>query len=110
MKTTLYALVICGGLIAAGCGQKGALYLPDKNAAVVTRPAASSTTAPEQAPPNTTPAPALPSPDQGSSQQTPQNRAPEPPPSPTSEGTAPKTPQDKDKDKSNAKSSPTPPN
>ena len=32
--------------LLAGCGQKGALYLPDKNAQVVTTPAAQSTPAP----------------------------------------------------------------
>jgi predicted small lipoprotein YifL len=102
MKAAFYALVICGGAFAAGCGQKGALYLPDKNAAVVTRPAGSSTTSPQQQP--ATP-PELPTPNQGSSQQTPQNRAPEPPPSPTSEGTTPKPPQDKDKDKDDSQNS-----
>jgi predicted small lipoprotein YifL len=34
-------------VLLAACGQKGALYLPDKNAAVVTSPAA---TAPATAP------------------------------------------------------------
>jgi predicted small lipoprotein YifL len=108
MKAALYTLVICGGVIAAGCGQKGALYLPDKNAAVVTRPGGSSTPAPQA--PDATTAPALPAPNQGSSQQTPQNRAPEPPPPPTSEGTTPKPPQDKDKDKDDSKASATPRN
>jgi predicted small lipoprotein YifL len=41
MKTALLVLMVCGGLVVAGCGQKGALYLPDKNASVVTRPAGS---------------------------------------------------------------------
>ena len=84
MKTTTCVLVVCGGLLAVGCGQKGPLYLPDKNAAVVTRPAGG----------------------QGESQQTPQNRAPEPPPAPTSQGGGPK--QDKDKDKDDSKSNSTP--
>lgn len=39
MKTGTWVLMICGSVIAAGCGQKGPLYLPDKNASVVTRPA-----------------------------------------------------------------------
>jgi predicted small lipoprotein YifL len=44
------ALIAAGAaLVAAGCGQKGPLYLPDKNAAVVTSPAAPS------APPGTAP-------------------------------------------------------
>ena len=40
-------------LLATGCGQKGPLYLPDQNAAVVTAPAAEPEPAPPQpAPPN----------------------------------------------------------
>jgi len=39
MKKVICALVVCGSVIIAGCGQKGPLYLPDKNASVVTRPA-----------------------------------------------------------------------
>jgi predicted small lipoprotein YifL len=40
--------LLAGGvaLLLAGCGQKGALYLPDKNAQVVTARAAQSTPAP----------------------------------------------------------------
>jgi predicted small lipoprotein YifL len=52
MKT--WALIVCGSVLVAGCGQKGALYLPDKNASVVTRPAGS---------------PAQPAPAPGTSQQ-----------------------------------------
>ena len=37
--------------LLSGCGQKGPLYLPDKNAAIVTAPAQPATT-----PPATTPA------------------------------------------------------
>jgi len=96
MKAAILALMICGGMIVAGCGQKGALYLPDKNAAVVTRPGGSSSTTPEQSAPATTPPP-LPAPDQGSSQQSPQNGAPEPPPAPTTQGTMPKPKQNKEK-------------
>jgi predicted small lipoprotein YifL len=45
-------------VLLAACGQKGALYLPDKNAAVVTSPAA---TAPASAPaPAANPAPKKP--------------------------------------------------
>ncbi len=99
----LITLMLCGSVVASGCGQKGALYLPDKNAAVVTRPAGSSANAPGQPTPNAT-APGLPTSGQGTSQQTPQNRAPEPPPSPTSQGTAPKPQQDKDKDDSKPRS------
>ena len=37
MSTTACWLYLAGMLLLAGCGQKGALYLPDKNATVVTR-------------------------------------------------------------------------
>jgi predicted small lipoprotein YifL len=73
-------LVLSLGLVClcAGCGQKGPLYLPDKNGSVVTsQPAA---TAPATAAPATTPAPAAPatttpkkSPDDGDSQNPPQS-------------------------------------
>jgi predicted small lipoprotein YifL len=95
--------MLCGSVVLAGCGQKGALYLPDKNAAVVTRPAGSSTNSPAPPGPATT-APPLPTTDQGATEQTPQNRAPEPPPSPTSKGTPPKRQQDKDKNDSRPQS------
>jgi predicted small lipoprotein YifL len=52
MKTVIYSLVMCGSVIVGGCGQKGALYLPDKNAAVVTRPAGSNTAPPQGTSPN----------------------------------------------------------
>jgi len=43
--------------LLSGCGQKGPLYLPDKNAAVVTAPAQpATTTPPTTTPPATTPA------------------------------------------------------
>ncbi len=32
----------CALALLSGCGQRGALYLPDRNARVVTRPAATS--------------------------------------------------------------------
>jgi predicted small lipoprotein YifL len=105
MKTIVSTLLFCGCMIAAGCGQKGALYLPDKNAAVVTRPAGSGG---GTSSPATTTAPELPATGQGSPEQTPQNRAPEPSPSPTSEGTAPKPQQDKDKDQSKSPNSTAP--
>jgi predicted small lipoprotein YifL len=53
MKTLTWVLVVCGSVVAAGCGQKGALYLPDKNASVVTRPAGSNNPAPAQPAPAT---------------------------------------------------------
>lgn len=51
MKTAILLVMVCGSIVAAGCGQKGALYLPDKNAAVVTRPAQPTAT-PSQQPQN----------------------------------------------------------
>jgi predicted small lipoprotein YifL len=42
--------------LLSGCGQKGPLYLPDKNAAIVTAPAQPVTTPPQTTPPQTTPA------------------------------------------------------
>ena len=47
-------------LLLAACGQKGALYLPDKNAQVVTTAAAPP--APAQSAPSTPPTPAPPKP------------------------------------------------
>jgi predicted small lipoprotein YifL len=46
MKRARWLLAGGAALLLAGCGQKGALYLPDKNAQVVTTPAAQSTPAP----------------------------------------------------------------
>ncbi len=40
MKPASWLLAGGAALLLAGCGQKGALYLPDKNAQVVTTPAA----------------------------------------------------------------------
>jgi predicted small lipoprotein YifL len=57
MKTAIPVLMVCGGILVAGCGQKGALYLPDKNASVVTRPAAAESNNPAPAQPAATPAP-----------------------------------------------------
>jgi predicted small lipoprotein YifL len=54
MKTVIWTLVVCASVVIAGCGQKGALYLPDKNAAVVARPAGANN------PASTAPAPAQP--------------------------------------------------
>jgi predicted small lipoprotein YifL len=51
MKTGILLLMIAGGVVIAGCGQKGALYLPDKNAAVVTRPAGAESNNPAPAQP-----------------------------------------------------------
>jgi predicted small lipoprotein YifL len=43
MKKLNWIVLVCAGVAAAGCGQKGPLFLPDKNASVVTRPAGSAT-------------------------------------------------------------------
>ena len=62
MKQASWIFIVGACVMTAGCGQKGALYLPDKNASVVTRPANSgaTTTAPaaQPAPNSTTTAPA----------------------------------------------------
>jgi len=55
MKRAWLLVPLAVTLAAGGCGQKGPLYLPDKNARVVTAPAGS-------APPATPPAPAQPKP------------------------------------------------
>ena len=49
-------LLVSAFALTAACGQKGALYLPPKNGAVVTRPAgaASGSTAPSTTPAQTT--------------------------------------------------------
>jgi predicted small lipoprotein YifL len=73
MKRT--ARILVGGLVAllAGCGQKGALYLPDKNAQVVTTAAAPPVPAQPAPPAPATPAtPAAPAPtDQNDDSQAP---------------------------------------
>ena len=56
MKTVAWMLVGCVSVVIAGCGQKGPLYLPDKNASVVTRPAPAGANTPAPA----EPAPAAP--------------------------------------------------
>ena len=49
MKQAGWMLVVGAGVVAAGCGQKGPLYLPDQNASVATKPV-NTTTAPQPAP------------------------------------------------------------
>ncbi|HXO14786.1 MAG TPA: lipoprotein [Steroidobacteraceae bacterium] len=53
MRRATWMLAGAVTLLLAGCGQKGALYLPDKNAQVVTTPAAPPLP-PESAPPKPT--------------------------------------------------------
>jgi predicted small lipoprotein YifL len=50
MKQASWIFVLGACVAAAGCGQKGPLYLPDKNASVVTRPAAATNSAPAAQP------------------------------------------------------------
>jgi predicted small lipoprotein YifL len=80
MKQLGWSFIVCASVVLAGCGMKGPLFLPDKNASVVTRPGTSGTTTP---PAQTAPAPA---------------------PGDTTPST-PKPPQDKDKDDSQSTSS-----
>jgi predicted small lipoprotein YifL len=62
MRRAAWMLAGAVAPLLAGCGQKGALYLPDKNAQVVTTPAASPLPA-QSAPAPATPAtPAPPKP------------------------------------------------
>jgi len=56
MKSITLIFIACGSVAAAGCGQKGPLYLPDKNASVVTRPAGSAPQ-PSSSPASQTPSP-----------------------------------------------------
>lgn len=66
MKIYPVLLTAASAAILAGCGQKGPLYLPEKNAAVVTAPAAPAapaapggTATPATPPPQTAPAPGV---------------------------------------------------
>jgi predicted small lipoprotein YifL len=56
MKRAWLPVTLALTLAAGGCGQKGPLYLPDKNAKVATAPAGSATPATPPAPPAATPA------------------------------------------------------
>jgi predicted small lipoprotein YifL len=56
MRRALDSLALGAALLAAGCGQKGPLYLPDKNAPVATTQAPQ----PQPAPAESVPAPASP--------------------------------------------------
>jgi predicted small lipoprotein YifL len=91
MKQLTWILIACACLTAAGCGQKGPLFLPDKNGKVVTRPGRSQGTPPADTAPM---APA----------EAPQESAPPLPPGPTSQGTIGKPP-----DKNDNSQSTTPP-
>ncbi|HEX4677053.1 MAG TPA: lipoprotein [Steroidobacteraceae bacterium] len=86
MKQSGWILVVCASVALGGCGMKGPLFLPDKNASVVTRPGTSGTTTP---PAQTAPA------------QAPGDSTPATPSTPST----PKPPQDKDKDDSQSTSS-----
>ncbi|MDB6014137.1 MAG: hypothetical protein JWL65_6387 [Gammaproteobacteria bacterium] len=83
MKQLGWIFIVGASVALGGCGMKGPLFLPDKNASVVTRPGTSGTTTP---PAQTAPAPA------------PGDTTP---PTPST----PKPPQDKDKDDSQSTSS-----
>ena len=51
MRRAWLPVTLAMTLAAGGCGQKGPLYLPDKNAKVATAPAAGATTATQTAAP-----------------------------------------------------------
>jgi predicted small lipoprotein YifL len=71
MKQSGWIFIVGAGVALGGCGMKGPLFLPDKNASVVTRPGTSGTTtppaqtAPAQAPSDTTPSTPKPPEDKG---------------------------------------------
>ena len=96
MKQASWIFIIGACGLVAGCGQKGPLYLPDKNASVVTRPASSGATTsapaaqPGSAPANTPSGAAAPNGD----------TAPPVAPTPT------KPPQDKNSDDSQSSATP----
>ena len=89
MKQLGWIFIVGAGVALGGCGMKGPLFLPDKNASVVTRPGTSGTTTP---PAQTAPAPAP----------APSDAAPSAPTTPST----PKQPQDKDKDDSQSTGAP----
>jgi len=51
MKKLNWVVLVSASVVAAGCGQKGPLFLPDKNASVVTRPGNTTPATPPAAPP-----------------------------------------------------------
>lgn len=108
MKTLVRALMIGGSMVVAGCGQKGPLYLPDKNASVVTRPGGASTATPAQPTPGAT-TPSLPAPGATSPQLPPQGAAPQPPPLPSTQGTTTSPDRPKDRDKNDSEAAPNSP-
>jgi predicted small lipoprotein YifL len=55
-RVTLRVLGICTLLMLAACGQRGALYMPDRNAQVVTRPGASAPSSMPSSAPSSAPA------------------------------------------------------
>ena len=94
MKQASWILIVCASVPLAGCGMKGPLYLPDKNASVVTRPGTGNTTTPPgQTAPGTTATPPA----------APQGGTASPAPAPdgtTAPSTPPKQPQDNTGDNS----------
>lgn len=54
MRRAVCLSALAAALLAAGCGQKGPLYLPDRNAPVVTAPATQPQPSPGESAPKTT--------------------------------------------------------
>lgn len=79
MKHAKLLLIACAGVVAVtGCGQKGPLVLPDKNAKIITRPAGTRAAQPITPPADATPG-------QTSPVQEPHDSAPQPPPGSTAQ-------------------------
>jgi predicted small lipoprotein YifL len=65
MRRVPWILAGAVALLLAACGQKGALYLPDRNAQVITTPPAPQSSAVQQTPPESVtaaPTPGTPAP------------------------------------------------
>lgn len=78
MNKLHWVVLVGASVVVAGCGQKGALFLPDKNASVVTRPANTTATTP----PATTPSAPTPAKPEDKKKDDDQSAVPVPAPAP----------------------------